>query len=152
MQQLRSPMLARPVIAEQPSAGPTTIGPSFDELDRNHDGVIDREEWMAQSHLSDSMSSHAQDTSGMGSRGALVLEGAADELYQLYKLEGEDHVDVYGFLALYQLLDPTISTAEARTTFENEANQDAALPRDRFVEWILRHHSDFLANWRQAVY
>ena len=40
------------------------------------------------------------------------METVAQELYELYELENESFMDVYGFLAFCELLDPTLTPTQ----------------------------------------
>lgn len=73
------------------------------------------------------------------------------ELYELYEVETGPYIDVYGFLAFCELLDPSLSPARARVLFvEGAGATEGKVGAEAFVEWMTRNHSSFLASWATA--
>ena len=80
-----------------------------------------------------------------------AMRPVAEELYELYEVETGQFMEVYGFLAFCELLDPKMSPAQARLKFvEGAKAMDGKLSREGFVGFMLEHHKPFLASWATA--
>lgn len=75
----------------------------------------------------------------------------AEELYELYELETDGWMDIYGFMAFCELMDPCISPAAAKHWYVNEAGAvNGRLGQELFVEWLVTHHLSFIEHWRNT--
>jgi len=106
---------------------------------------------MTKSHDLDNMKLDQTDQEPKDKGPARELVLVAQELYELYELEEEHFIDVYGFLAFCELMDPAITPTKARIMFvENARAVNGQLSPEAFCTWMCTEHVHFLHSWANA--